>query len=357
MRIALIGRELRMPRGGAELSALALLKELARNHEIFVLETHQGPCEIKYPVDPRARVWVLPRITHWRVMPSELRRLMAEFLLRGQLSRWADDIRPQLLITQHFFIFTTQEDRIPTVVFIRDNSGIAMSAPWLSKFYNAPFAALRRKHLQQADLVLANSEHMAGALRHFGIDSEVVYPFINLEAYRVQHTREPEFITFIRPEPWKGLDIAISIAKRMPMKRFLFVGNASAPLRDRIAECENIELSEWCSDMRKIYQRTELVIMPSVWEEAFGRVPIEAGINGIPTVASDRGGLPESVGEGGILIRDPYDIDAWVTAIEMVNSDWQTFSLKAYQHAQNFSFEKTYEMFREAVKKHLGLVI
>jgi len=357
MRIAFIGRELRRPRGGAELSALTLLKELARNHEIFTLEARQGSCEMKFQDNPHAQVWVLPRITQWRVMPSELRRLMAEFLLRGQLSRWIDRIRPQLLITQHFFISSTQRDRVPTVVFIRDNSGITISAPGLSKFYNAPFAALRRKHLRQADLVLANSKYMAGVLQHFGIESEVVYPFIDLEAYRVRRTSEPKFITFIRPEPWKGLDIAISIAKRMPMERFLFVGNPNATLRGRIAECENIELYGWCSDMRKVYQRTKVVIMPSIWEEPFGRVPIEAGINGIPTIASNRGGLPESVGQGGILIDNPYDIDAWVAAIRQIESEYNTFAFKAINNAQRFSFRRTFEAFRRAVKEHLNMEV
>jgi glycosyltransferase involved in cell wall biosynthesis len=38
--------------------------------------------------------------------------------------------------------------------------------------------------------------------------------------------------------------------------------------------------------------------------ETFGRVVIEAGINGIPQLLSDRGGLPETGGNGAICL--PY---------------------------------------------------
>jgi glycosyltransferase involved in cell wall biosynthesis len=48
---------------------------------------------------------------------------------------------------------------------------------------------------------------------------------------------------------------------------------------------------------------TRVLLVPSVWEEPFGRVAAEALINGIPPLVSDRGSLPHVVGgdfaEGG----------------------------------------------------------
>jgi glycosyltransferase involved in cell wall biosynthesis len=41
---------------------------------------------------------------------------------------------------------------------------------------------------------------------------------------------------------------------------------------------------------------TRLLVVPSVWEEPFGRVAAEAMINGIPPLVSDRGSLPHVVG-------------------------------------------------------------
>ena len=86
-------------------------------------------------------------------------------------------------------------------------------------------------------------------------------------------------------------------------------------------------------------------------------MPIEAGINGIPTIASNRGGLPESVGKGGILIDNPYDINAWLSAIQKIESNRSTFSNKAIYHAKNFTFKKNFDNFKKIVRKNLNLNI
>ncbi len=53
---------------------------------------------------------------------------------------------------------------------------------------------------------------------------------------------------------------------------------------------------------------TRLLVVPSVFPEPFGRVAAEAMINGIPALVSDRGALPETVGDGGIVLPLP----AWM---------------------------------------------
>jgi glycosyltransferase involved in cell wall biosynthesis len=53
---------------------------------------------------------------------------------------------------------------------------------------------------------------------------------------------------------------------------------------------------------RDIYAQTRVILVPSVIEEASGRVVAEAQLNGIPCLVSDRGGLPENCGEGGLVL-------------------------------------------------------
>ena len=59
------------------------------------------------------------------------------------------------------------------------------------------------------------------------------------------------------------------------------------------------------------YAEARILLVPSVWEEAWGRVVTEAQVNGIPVLASAIGGLPESVGPGGILVPPGSDIEVW----------------------------------------------
>jgi len=47
------------------------------------------------------------------------------------------------------------------------------------------------------------------------------------------------------------------------------------------------------------------LLYPSFWEEAYGRVVVEAQRCGIPVLAARRGGIPEAMNGGGILLEVP----------------------------------------------------
>ena len=142
-----------------------------------------------------------------------------------------------------------------------------------------------------------------------------------MSAERYQATSTRENITFINPHPSKGRDIAIEIARQCPEIPFVFVESwplsdeHRAELTEKLAPLSNVTLRPPQDDMRGIYGKCRILLVPSVWEEAFGRVATEAQLNGIPVVASNRGGLPEAVGEGGILISPDRPIGEWVSAI------------------------------------------
>ena len=358
MKIAFVGRNIMKPRGGAELSATILLRELSKSHHVMLFEAIDEICVSHENIEyPDRYEWIQPKIFQWHIAPYEMRCLACELLLTKELNKWCSDTKPDMIIMQHFFSTVIGRMSIPTILFIRDDSGINISAPWLRKLYNLPFTSLRRRQIRRADLVVANSKFMFEVLRKFRIQSEVIYPFIGIENYKIHRKIDPKYITFIRPEPLKGLEIALSIARRMPEEKFLFVGNSNPKIAARISYYKNVSLLGWCSDMRQIYRKTKIVIMPSIWDEPFGRVPIEAGINGIPTIASNRGGLSESVGEGGILIDNPYDINAWLSALKRIESDRKNFSNKSILNAKKFAFERSYDSFRKIVRKNLNLNI
>lgn len=59
--------------------------------------------------------------------------------------------------------------------------------------------------------------------------------------------------------------------------------------------------------MPAVYQSADIFVAPSVWQEPFGKVILEAMACGLPVIASNRGGIPEVVGGAGILL-DPEDL-------------------------------------------------
>jgi len=47
-----------------------------------------------------------------------------------------------------------------------------------------------------------------------------------------------------------------------------------------------------------IMYRAKVAVMPSIWPEPFGRIPVEANRLGVPAVVSSAGGLPETIVDG-----------------------------------------------------------
>ncbi|HEY8610216.1 MAG TPA: glycosyltransferase [Roseomonas sp.] len=168
--------------------------------------------------------------------------------------------------------------------------------------------------------VLSNSRFTAQRLRErCGVESEIIRPLIHPEEYRT--ATRPERVLFINTIPRKGVTVAMALAEARPDIPFDFVLNAHlkpGPLQafhEWAAQRRNVTLHGPRRDMRPLYATARILLAPSQWEEAWGRVATEAHVNGIPVLGSNRGGLPESVGPGGILLPADAPHEAWLAAL------------------------------------------
>jgi len=130
----------------------------------------------------------------------------------------------------------------------------------------------------------------------------VVYP----QAREPNTKRGGNSATLINPSVWKGIDIFLALADRCPDLPFLAVPGWGTTPKDRhaLAARSNIEVIEWQADVDEIWARTRVLLAPSVWAENFGMVALEAGLAGIPVLASDQGGLPEAT----LGVRAPISV-------------------------------------------------
>lgn len=78
----------------------------------------------------------------------------------------------------------------------------------------------------------------------------------------------------------------------------------------------------WANDVHPYYEALDILALPSIERESFGRVLIEAQASGIPVLGSAIGGIPETMlpGESGRLVA-PGDVDAWADAIGALARD------------------------------------
>ena len=192
----------------------------------------------------------------------------------------------------------------------------------------------------EPDVIFAVSGFARDELRRrFGRESHVLYPPVDLDQYRTR--RCAEAVTMINPVQVKGVEIALALAAALPSVEFLFVeGWGTDPaIVERIDRLPNAAYMRKQMDMRDVYGRTGVLIVPSQWQEAFGRVVVEAQASGIPVIASRTGGLPEAVGKGGILIDEFGNPDRWLAALQGLLEDrsaYQDLSEKAIENTRRF---------------------
>src|SRR5690242_1836703 len=151
----------------------------------------------------------------------------------------------------------------------------------------------------------------------------IVHPVVEPERYRCETGTK---ITLVNPTPTKGANVLKALARQMPDREFLAVEGGygdqviTAPGTDpRTAATGNIEWMAHTPDIREVFRKTKILLMPSDYE-SYGRVGIEAACAGIPTIAHPTEGLKEAFGDAGIFI-DRNDVAAWYVEIERLLTD------------------------------------
>jgi glycosyltransferase involved in cell wall biosynthesis len=104
------------------------------------------------------------------------------------------------------------------------------------------------------------------------------------------------FVVMVNPSRIKGIDIYLALARRFRGLPFLAIEGWATTEADRAAlRAEpHVRLGRPANDVRQILREARVLIVPSLWLEAFGQIAVEAMLSGIPVLASDAGGLPEA---------------------------------------------------------------
>jgi glycosyltransferase involved in cell wall biosynthesis len=173
----------------------------------------------------------------------------------------------------------------------------------------------------QIDAVLTPSRFLSDRYRSaIGLESTPLPSPIEIEDV-VAEEHDPIFVTMINPAPEKGLMFFARLAEELSSRRpdipILVIESrgtagrlASAGLAGGfdLQRHENLMFSPAVPKPKDIFVPAKMLLAPSL-VEAFGRVVVEALLNGVPPLVSDRGGLAEAANGAGFVLPLPAGLD------------------------------------------------
>jgi len=180
--------------------------------------------------------------------------------------------------------------------------------------------------------------------------TKAIRPLMHRSKIEITEPFQGDAITLVNANMNKGVTHFIEIARRMPDRKFLGVLPYYGELRPPIAP-PNVEWVPFSDDIRTILKRTRILLVPSYYE-SFGRIAVEAMLNGIPTVYSlpsansiypggTSEGLHEWISPAGIGVNRET-IDEWTRAIVSLD-DPEAYRTKSEQSREHVEAMKIFE--------------
>ncbi len=188
----------------------------------------------------------------------------------------------------------------------------------------------------ESDLVLANSARMAEAVAGMAGNRpvEILRPPVDPVQHRIG---EPDglAVTMVNLTEAKGVRRFYELAAKFPNVPFLGVrggyGEQLYPL-----DLPNVTILEPQTDMRYVWERTRVLLMPSE-HESWGMVAVEAMMAGLPVLGSageGLEGLAECLGPQGLTVAADAPLAAWALVLgHIYDEGWEDAAKVSIQRA------------------------
>jgi glycosyltransferase involved in cell wall biosynthesis len=108
--------------------------------------------------------------------------------------------------------------------------------------------------------------------------------------------------------------------------------------------------------LARLLRESDVVCVPSTWDEPFGMIALEAMASGAAVIASRRGGLPEAAGEAARYV-DPEDLDGFAEAVVAMADPERRLARqeRGLQLVRERSWEAAYGRLRHWLVASLGV--
>jgi glycosyltransferase involved in cell wall biosynthesis len=221
-----------------------------------------------------------------------------------------------------------------------------------------PYRSLKRVSFRNLSTFIAPSHFQLEEARRKGIvgtkKSAVVPLGIDHDRFHPLGHSEDFALYLGRINPHKSLELAVMAMKNTPKSFSLIIAGDIEPqftwyksrlvdLAERMGISDRFEIISSPSDSKVVtlLQDCSFFLFPSTID-TFGLVVLEAMACGKPVVACNRGGVPEVLGDAGLLLEP--SVGEWASAVSSLISNSslrREMGGKALERSRYFSWEKT----------------
>lgn len=175
--------------------------------------------------------------------------------------------------------------------------------------------------------------------------TSAIRPILHRDKIEILEPFRGDCITLVNANQNKGVHIFVDLARRMPTRKFLAVlpyyGERNIP-----SAPSNVQWIPFTDDIREVLKRTRILLFSSYYE-SFGRIAVEAMLNGIPVLYSTPnpnsiypGGSTEGVEEWIRPVGIPCERElpeSWMSAIERLDDEelYTTTSADCKRHIES----------------------
>jgi len=247
--------------------------------------------------------------------------------------------------------------KMPYIIYFQGSDFISYSGSWFGKW-------LMKSNTNQAKLIIANSYYLKDELIKIGANKnkiKVLHPGLDLKKYdfnaidksgihdSILQTDNKKIILSVgRLHKTKGFNLVIralpKILKQIPNAIYIIVGKGEEKenLQQLAIKCNIADKVIFTGEIKdkkelsKYYAIADVYAGPS-HKEGFGIVFLEARAFGLPIVASNVGGIPEAVEDGGVLIKPENHEELATAVIKTLKEN------KKYEPDKNFDWDQKTE--------------